>query len=1399
MMKKITALLLALLFVLSPLVGIPFELPAFAAEVTSGTTGDCTWTLDGTVLTISGNGAMGAYLYPSDTWGTSITQVFIEEGVTKIGAHAFRECGSLTSVIIPDSVTSIGERAFYYCSSLTSTTIPDSVTSIGSYAFYECGSLTAITIGDSVTSIGERAFSGCSSLTDVIIPDSVTSIGSYAFSSCSSLISITIGDGVTSIDDSVFRYCSALNSIAVEEGNPVYHSAGNCLFETESKKLIQGCNASVIPTDGSVTSIGDYAFYGCNNLVSIALSENLTTIGDYAFHGCTKLSSISIPDSVTTIGDFAFTYCKSLTSIAIPENVTIIGNNVFYGCDNLISITLSKNLTTIGGCAFYNCKSLSSISIPDSVTTIGYGAFYYCMNLTTITIPKNVTTIGSIAFSYCANLTSVSLGNSVTTIGDEAFFYCTSLASITIPGSVTNIGDKAFYGCSSLADVWYEGTEENKASISIGISNTPLTSATWHYNICDEEDHIYDNKIDTTCNECGFVRTLPYDSYGTTGDCTWTLDGTVLTISGNGAMGDYLYPSDTWGTSITQVFIDEGVTNIGAYAFYYCSALTSVTIPDSVTSIGDWAFYGCSSLTSVTIPDGVTSIGDSAFSGCTSLESVIIPDSVTSIGYYAFRNCTNLANVYISDLEAWCNISFVRQSPIAGEDDTYLHSNPLFYGAKLYLDGKLVTDLIIPDSITSVRDYLFYNCSSITSVTIPDNVTKIGGAAFSCCKALTSVTIGSGLSSIGYDYWHAHSAFDECASLSSIVVKEENETYHSYGNCLIETKTKKLIQGCNTSVIPSDGSVTSIGDSAFRGSVSLSSITIPDDVTSIGVSAFSGCGSLTSATIPDSVASIGFNAFENCTSLTSVTIPDSVTSIESGTFSNCSSLNTIIIPDSVTSIGFAAFRGCSNLSDVYYTGSEADLEWVSINTYNSDLTSTTWHYNFCAESDTKVHIYDNACDTDCNICGNTRSVPDHTYDNACDSTCNECGTVREVPDHIYDNACDAACNECGLTRSVPDHIYDNVCDTTCNECGTIRSVPDHIYDDACDTDCNICKSLRTAPHIHDNNCDTICNKCGEIRVTLHTPVNGVCTECGQKAVVPVSAKLVLDKYVGVKFYFNKADVDEDFTFLVTLPGRETPLAEGTFSNLAEEGELYVLSFNGISLSDFDTEFTLSGKTLWDPNADRYNSVTKLAKLGADYYIDGERDDKLFKSIVDLGKAAAGEKTEYALSYKQDTPASSGKGAEEGASLRFTGKNLLMNDTIALRLYGTTDNTDAVEGLKVIFNNKYNVTHMCEISTPVYSEEKGVYTFTVDIFFSTNTMEEAVTITINDSEGKLCLELNDRIDWVAQMILAKEPDNALAKQVLIYIQSINDYLRKDHPVITPTKPGDETEIGDKVEI
>ena len=399
---------------------------------------------------------------------TKITSITISNSVTSIDDRAFMNCTELTNITIPNSVTSIGFYTFFKCTKLTSITIPNSVTKIDVGAFLGCTGLTSIMIPESVTSIGDSVFSGCTGLTNIdvdsknthyhsvnnclietaskklitgrknsIIPDdgSVTSIGNYAFYGCKGLTSITIPSNVTSIGVHVFSECTELASINVDSKNTHYHSVNNCLIETASKTLIAGCQNSVIPDDGSVTSIGGTAFCGYTGLTSITIPDSVTSIGQNAFNSCTGLTSITIPNGVTSIGDGAFNNCTGFISITIPDNVTSIGQWAFGGCTGLTSITIPNSVTSIGDGAFRNCTGLTTITIPGSITSIGNYAFNDCMGITDITIPDSVTIIGRCAFYNCSKLTSITIPNSVTSIDPEAFKYCTKLTTITFKGT----------------------------------------------------------------------------------------------------------------------------------------------------------------------------------------------------------------------------------------------------------------------------------------------------------------------------------------------------------------------------------------------------------------------------------------------------------------------------------------------------------------------------------------------------------------------------------------------------------------------------------------------------------------------------------------------------------------------------------------------------------------------------------------------------------------------------------------------------------------------------------------------------------------------------------------------------------------------------------------------------
>ena len=433
------------------------------------------------------------------------------------------------------------------------------------------------------------------------------------------------------------------------------------------------------------------------------------------------------------------------------------------------------------------------ITFDGDVKRIGYKAFMNRTSLTSITIPNSVTAIEDNAFQDCARLTKINIPNGVTVIGHYAFRNCRALKSITIPNSVTSIRNFTFDECSSLISITIPDSVTSIGEnafcrcsnlTNINIPNGVTKIGDWAFSYCSSLKTVTIGNGVTSIGRCAFQ------------ECN----------------------------SLTNIIIGRSVTSIGDSAFYKCSRLTNVNIPDGVNKIESLTFYWCWDLTSITIPDSVTEIGDHAFYGCSSMTSITIGNSVTSIGDWAFYDCNNLNAVYITDIAKWCAIKFNVYS-----------TNPLKYAHNLYLNGELVTDLVIPDGVTAIGDYAFYRCSNLTSVTIPNSVTSIGDYAFFDCDSMINITIPDSVTTIGSD------ALSCCSNLTSITIPD---------------------------------SVTSIGDDAISGCSRLTDVTIGHRVKSIGKRAFSSCSKLENVYCkPTTPPTLGIDAFKGITYIPQICVP----------------------------------------------------------------------------------------------------------------------------------------------------------------------------------------------------------------------------------------------------------------------------------------------------------------------------------------------------------------------------------------------------------------------------------------------------------------------------------------------------------------------------------------------
>lgn len=465
---------------------------------------------------------------------SSIVSVTIPDNVSSIKEDTFADCSGLVDLVIGNGVEAIGSGAFSGCSALKNISIGSKLSSlsVGS-AFFRCsnietinvasentkyyvdnnclietatkklvfgsknsviptdGSVTAIghsafryrgvkmmNIPNCITTIGSYAFEYCSELIEIHIPDSVTTISSGAFRGCKKLTNITIPKNVASIENDSFNECSNLSRINVDRENLRYHSDGNCLIETDKKTLILGCKDSVIPADGSVTAIGNNAFYGCHNLTNITIPYKVTTIGFNAFSNCYKLRSIVIPENVGSVNMDAFSNCYNLVEVINKSKLYIGKGSYSVTCGRLgeYAIVVHEEESKIvdkNGFLFITDEDAnknyligydgnnSHLTLPEDYNGETYEiytyAFEYLDNLKSVDIPKNAVVIGSSSFRGCTQLTDVNIEVGVEIIGNYVFANCDNLKSITLPNTIELIVYDAFQS-SNITEIKFNGT-----------------------------------------------------------------------------------------------------------------------------------------------------------------------------------------------------------------------------------------------------------------------------------------------------------------------------------------------------------------------------------------------------------------------------------------------------------------------------------------------------------------------------------------------------------------------------------------------------------------------------------------------------------------------------------------------------------------------------------------------------------------------------------------------------------------------------------------------------------------------------------------------------------------------------------------------------------------------------
>lgn len=684
----------------------------------------------------------------------SITLVTLGKNIAYIGESAFNYCTNLETIVIPNTVSEIGSSCFQLCTSLKEVNIPTGVSVIGNNTFESCKSLKSITLHDRITEIGESAFNGCVALTEVTIPDSVEVIYKSAFSGCSSLAKVTLGEGLVYIYNSAFSKCDL--SEGVQFG-----------------------------TSGNLVYIGNYAFSYCTGLKGADIPEGVELIGTNCFTGSTNFEHITIPDSCSYVG-YAITYkTKMFTE---EENET--GTEFIYADKWLVGVPqpLKDNLKYIGGTkqagesdderiqirsgtvgiavdACQRMLQLEEVTLPNSIKYISGYAFERCEKLWSFNAYscKNLVSLGTGVFYEDILLSSVSLGSNLKEIGEYCFYKCESLhlpdeSNIhrIMPDSIEEVGGYAFY----KSGIWDDAEEESVIYVgnwavgrgSAGTSSITLKAGTVgiaNYALSDATGEKREQRLTS-------VKTTD-ESLLYIGEGAFYCCSELITFE----IGSYVKHINDFTFYGCESYQNAGrplrLEHIGRSAFYDCQSLKTFDLSScqDLSEIGIFAFGYCSSLEEIYLPEFITEIKPYTFYECDALKSVSIPEGVESIGKQAFLGCDNLQTVTFEQSE-----NATEGLEVIGDSAFYLCYS--------------IEEIALPDTVTTVSDSAFYGCVGIKELKLSDSLTYIGDSAFYNLNVLTDVIIGKNVEYIG-TY-----AFGNCENLKSITLSKEVEWIGAY-------------------------------------------------------------------------------------------------------------------------------------------------------------------------------------------------------------------------------------------------------------------------------------------------------------------------------------------------------------------------------------------------------------------------------------------------------------------------------------------------------------------------------------------------------------------------------------------------------------------------------------------
>lgn len=837
-------------------------------------------------------------------------------------------------------VTSMTEEAFRSSYYITNFTMPTTIKTITKYAFLGSG-VKKINIHSLVEYIKTEAFSQ-SGLTTVTIPGTVGPIEKGTFYSCKNLVNVKLCEGIKTVVASMFDGCSAIKEIHLPNS-----------IETINQYAFQNCKLDKLSLGKGIKTITGFNVFNncsieelniaslknwCNITLSVNTNNPIYCAKNVYFDGATEpISELIIPDDVYSIKQNAFFSLKSLKKVVVPEHVNTINATAFNSTslEELIiqgngspSIpagafsTINKLITYNKNLTFNSFTGLKTAELVDFVK-VPDGMFSHCTGLTSVLLPETVEEIGSNAFYACNSLTNIDLSENITKIGANAFQKCISLTSFDVPQKVTKLEDRTFQECRALVNV------------------------SLHNNLKEIGNYVFGYSGITQINVPDSVTSIGSESFR---NCS----------------------------SLVNAVIGNGITKLERSLFAVCTKLESVTLSSNLVSIGENVFDDCECLKAVEFPANLETIGSKAFEDCESLENIkFLGNKLKTIGSGAFAKDDNLyvESVYVPEIEFWFDIEFASAT-----------SNPLYYAQNLFVNNVKTTEIVVPDNVTEIKPYAFYNFNGMDTLTVNypvityfdsfDNANvktlKIGsnfeGASkthFPNLEYLENIITDSVLGEFRSVYTLKSITFlENVTEVKPYTIFDcRNVSNIDFTTAPIEVIGERAFNSVHkVEELRIPNTVREIGSSTFRDMVGLKRLYMPESIQRIDSSAFAYNyylkelhianlekwfeidfvsaystpmyyadrvyinGSETNTdtiTIPSGISEIKQYAISG-TALKYITIPETVTSIKSFAFSD-SGVISLVLPSTITKIEANTFDWCMGLGAIYIPATVTEI------------------------------------------------------------------------------------------------------------------------------------------------------------------------------------------------------------------------------------------------------------------------------------------------------------------------------------------------------------------------------------------------------------------------------------------------------------------------------------------